>query len=103
MAAKRDMTDEYRVETVDYDSVHISEANEALRSVIADTLPIFRLANTALLVILFVALGIDVTLLVTHVIQPSDRLVNSSVVLALIAATAAEISAIIVAALAKFR
>ena len=95
-----------RGEEIEEDQVDLShglsEKDRALHAIIADAMPLFKFANIALLIILFIMLAVDVLFLATEVIEPKDRIINAAVVMTLIGATAAEISAIIIAAISRF-
>ena len=66
-------------------------------------LPLFLVANIAVLVACALLYICDTSLLLYGKITAADRIIDQKVVLALIAATAAELSAIILAAINKLQ
>ncbi|MDA4846412.1 hypothetical protein [Hoeflea poritis] len=80
----------------------VSEKERALAKIVGDTMPLFRKANNVLLIILGIALAVDIIYLWSGYIEADQRIISSTVIVTLIGATAAEISVIILAAIAKF-
>jgi hypothetical protein len=78
-------------------------SNETLGKIITDLLPLFKLANAFLLIALFLIFLFDCYALLADKIEPNQRIVDHSVIIAFIAATAAEISVIIMAAIRKLK
>lgn len=72
---------------------------ETLKGIIEDVLPLFLRANVAVLAACAVLFAFDVGLLLLGKISPADRIIDQKVVLALIGATAAELSVIVVTAI----
>lgn len=82
---------------------HINDSNDTLKEVIDDLLPLFRQANKFLLGALFIVFSSDIILLMAGYIKAQDRIVDRYIVLSFIAATAAEISIIIVTSIKKLK
>ena len=85
------------------DDINISTSNDTLKQIISDLLPLFRNANTYLLIALSVLFLSDVILLAMSKIDQSSRIIDKNVAMTLIGATAAEISVIIIAAIRKLK
>ncbi len=85
------------------DNINIIDKNETLATIIQDVLPLFVRANKLLILILLFLICSDILLLLYGIIDDNQRIVNSSVVISLIAATAAEISAIIITGMSKLK
>jgi hypothetical protein len=81
----------------------IDRSNETLREIINDLLPLFKTANHFLLGALIIVFLFDVYAILTGIIKPSDRIVDRTVLIAFISATAAEISVIIIASIRKIK
>ena len=77
--------------------------NETLQQIISDLLPLFKTANKFLLGSLILVFAFDVLTILTGIIKASDRLIDKTVVIAFISATAAEISVIIIASIRKIK
>ncbi len=92
-----------KIVKVDYESIKLADKNNRLHEIVMEILPLFKIANFTLVLMLIALTAIDVIFISTKIINPTDRIIGQEIVLAYIAATAAEISAIIIAAIAKFK
>jgi len=81
----------------------VDSGNETLHQIITDLLPLFRTANIFLLIALFFLFAFDCYTILTGKIEASQRIIDRTVVIAFISATAAEISVIIIAAIKKIK
>lgn len=85
------------------DDINVRHANDTLRGIIADLLPLFVNANKYLLAALAIVFLADIALLLAGKISPTERIIDRTVIMAFIAATATEISVIILASIKKLR
>lgn len=83
--------------------ISISDSNSTLRNVIDDIIPVFRTANIFLFLSLCVVFIVDLTLVALQITKPDQRIIDKSVIISLIGATAAQISVLIVAAIKKLK
>jgi hypothetical protein len=81
-------------------NIHI---NSVMDKIIGNLLPIFIIANLLLFVFIAVVFHFDRLSMIEGIIKPEDRLIDNKVIISLIAATATEISVLIIAAIKKMQ
>jgi hypothetical protein len=86
-----------------FEKGEFQSSNETLKQIIDDILPLFVWGNISILSGLVLVYIMDNVLLLNGKINASERIIDKTVILSLIAATVAELSIIIIAAIKKLK
>lgn len=83
------------------DDINMGSNNETLRSIVNALVPLFKIANIFVFASICIFFASDMILLWNKTIDQSHRIIDKTVVIALITAVASELSVIIIATIKK--